>query len=211
MTVKQTINFIDQELSRILNDYLTWFDLSPELHSYKAKVGWSIEQILEHVTLTNQFLLILIRKGNKKAKELSIKVDLTQAISNYQYNLGELEKIAEHKSFEWIRPEHMEPKGEKTINEVKTLLEEQINECKEILKEIPNGEGILYKTTMTVNELGKIDVYQYIYFLCQHAKRHITQMQGLKEEFSRFKDVDSTLGPADEFRRSKSSWTHRSP
>lgn len=66
-------------------------------------------------------------------------------------------------------------------------LEEQINECREILKEIPGGEGILYKTTMTVNNLGKIDAYQYIYFLCQHAKRHIAQMKSVRDEFSKFK------------------------
>ncbi|RKP55575.1 DinB family protein [Cohnella endophytica] len=190
MTVKRTIEFIDQELSRTLNDYYAWFNLSPELLSFRPNFGWSIEQILEHVTLTNHFLLILIRKGKKKAIEHSLKVDMIQAISNYQYNLGELEKISEHKSFAWIRPEHMEPKGEKTLIEVRAILEEQINECKEILNEIPNGEGILYKTTMTVNDLGKIDVYQYIYFLCQHANRHITQMQGVKDEFSKFKDAE---------------------
>ncbi|WP_167670240.1 DinB family protein [Paenibacillus tianmuensis] len=173
-----------------MRDYLPWFDLSSELLSYKPSVGWSIEQILEHVTLTNHYLLILIRKGKKKAKDLSSKVDLNQAITNYQYSLGELEKIAVHKSFEWIRPEHMEPKGEKPLSEVKALLKEQINECKGILNEIPNGEGTLYKTTMTVNDLGKIDVYQYIYFLCQHAKRHISQMQNVQEEFSRFKDAE---------------------
>lgn len=67
----------------------------------------------------------------------------------------------------------MEPKGEMDLIRVKSLLEREINECKDILFEIKNGEGILYKTTMTVNDLGKIDVYQYVYFLCQHAKRHI--------------------------------------
>ncbi|MBP7554952.1 MAG: hypothetical protein KA821_01715, partial [Chitinophagaceae bacterium] len=52
------------------------------------------------------------------------------------------------------------------------------------LHSMPNGEGIVYKTTMTVNNLGKIDVYQYIYFLAQHASRHITQMQKMQNEFT---------------------------
>ncbi|MEN4760257.1 hypothetical protein ABEG63_07945 [Chryseobacterium sp. C39-AII1] len=30
---------------------------------------------------------------------------------------------------------------------------------------------------MTVNELGKINVYEYIYFLSLHAQRHVTQMK----------------------------------
>ncbi|QHW33237.1 DinB family protein [Paenibacillus rhizovicinus] len=184
MTVKQSIAFIGQELSLTLNTYDEWFDLRSDMLSYKPHEGWSIEQILEHVTLTNYFLLILIRKGKKKALDLAAKADLAHAVANYPDNLVDLDKIAAHKSFKWIRPEHMEPTGEKTLSEVKALLQEQIHECIEILKDIPNGEGILYKTTMTVNNLGKIDVYQYIYFLCLHAKRHITQMQSVKDEFS---------------------------
>ena len=43
--------------------------------------------------------------------------------------------------------------------------------------QMKNGEGLLYKTTMTVNELGKINVYEYIYFLSLHAQRHVTQMK----------------------------------
>ncbi|MNI69559.1 DinB superfamily protein [compost metagenome] len=190
MVIKQTIEFIDKELSQTLKEYQTWFCLNPELLNFKPKVGWSIEQILEHVTLTNHFLLIIIRKGKRKALELASKKDFKTSLETYHNNLYELEAIAMHKSFNWIRPEHMEPKGDKQIGQVRELLDEQITECKEILKELRNGEGILYKITMSVNDLGKIDVYQYIYFLCQHAKRHITQMQKVKDEFSSFKEVE---------------------
>lgn len=71
MNVNQVISFIDQELSQTLSDYQDWFDIKSDVLSYKPQVGWSIEQILEHVTLTNHFLLILIRKGTRKAIELS--------------------------------------------------------------------------------------------------------------------------------------------
>lgn len=189
MTIKKAIQFIDHELSKTLNEYGSWFEVHPELLSYRPETGWNIEQILEHVTLTNQFLLILIRKGKKKAQDLATRTDLGQTVAAYEYNLGRLEEIANHKSFIWIRPEHMEPMGDKTTFEIKRILVEQINECKEILKELSNGEGILYKTTMSVNGLGKLDVYQYIYFLCQHAKRHITQMQKVKEQYFKNKDT----------------------
>ena len=190
MNVNETIIFIDNELTQTLNDYQNWFTLKSDLLSFKPKIGWSIEQVLEHVTLTNQFLLILIRKGKRKAIELSAKKDLNTIIESYQINLQSLDAIAKHKSFDWIRPEHMEPKGVKELEQVRSLLKNQINECKEILKEMKNGEGILYKTTMTVNNLGKIDVYQYIYFLCQHAKRHIEQMQKVMNEYSEFKEAE---------------------
>lgn len=184
--IKQTIQVIDHELIQTLNAYQEWFELAPDVLSFKPRAGWSIEQNLEHVTLTNHYLLILIRKGQRKALELSAKKDMTAQLESYRFNLRVLDAIAEHNSFNWIRPEHMEPRGEKQLTEVRSLLAEQMNECRSLLKEIDQGQGILYQTTMTVNNLGKIDVYQYIYFLCQHAKRHLMQMQKVKEEYDRF-------------------------
>ncbi|OMF92569.1 DinB family protein [Paenibacillus sp. FSL R7-0337] len=184
MNVNQAISFIDQELSQTLSDYQDWFDLKSDVRSLKPQVGWSIEQVLEHVTLTNHFLLILIRKGTRKAIELSKKKDVKAVIESRPINLQELDAIAKHKAFEWIRPEHMEPTGDKELGQIRALLEEQISECRELLKELGNGEGLLYTTTMTVNNLGKLDVYQYIYFLCQHAKRHIVQMQKVMDEYT---------------------------
>lgn len=71
MNIDQTILFIDKELTQTWGDYQGWFDLNAEVLAFKPQVGWSIEQILEHVTLTNHFLLIIIRKGKRKAIELS--------------------------------------------------------------------------------------------------------------------------------------------
>ncbi|WP_046213543.1 DinB family protein [Paenibacillus wulumuqiensis] len=185
MEITQTIDRINRELSQTLLEYNTWFNEEIHVLQFKPHTGWSIEQILEHVTLTNHFLLILIRKGTSKAIELSRKTDLEEALKSYTPNLDQLDAIAQHQSFPWIRPEHMEPPGEMPLPEVKTLLAHQFDECKLALREMSHGEGILYQTTMTVNQLGKIDVYQYIYFLCQHAKRHLTQMQKVKEEYNR--------------------------
>jgi hypothetical protein len=183
MTVQQTIQFIDQELSDTLQQYQDWYALHPDMLAFKPSEGWSIEQILEHVTLTNYYLLILIRKGCRRALELARKVDLVQELEGYVNNLGILDLIAQNKSLKWIRPEHMEPAGDKSLDEVQSLMSKQIHECKQILAEIPNGEGILAKTMMSVGGLGKIDVYQYIYFLCQHARRHISQMERVREEY----------------------------
>ena len=97
--------------------------------------------------------------------------------------LDKLDEIGLHKSFPWIRPEHMEPKGEISLPQVRITIKEQLKKCNKHLDSLPNGEGILYKTTMTVNDLGKIDVYEYIYFLAKHAERHITQMEKNEAEF----------------------------
>lgn len=55
MDIKNTIEFIDSELSITLNKYNDWFNLDSDIIKFIPQVGWSIEQILEHVTLTNIF------------------------------------------------------------------------------------------------------------------------------------------------------------
>jgi hypothetical protein len=78
----------------------------------------------------------------------------------------------------------MEPKGERILSEVRDQLVEQVALCISCLHRMPNGEGILHKTTMTVNELGKISVYEYVHFLAQHGQRHLQQIQRVAAEYS---------------------------
>ena len=37
---------------------------------------------------------------------------------------------------------------------------------------------------MSVTNLGKLNVYEYSYFLAQHARRHLTQMQENAAEYA---------------------------
>ena len=110
-------------------------------------------------------------------------LSLEELRKNFDYDLNKINEIGIHKSFDWIRPEHMEPKGNKSALEIKEELLTQLNRCLNQLEKLKNGEGLLYKTTMTVNDLGKLNVYEYIYFLSKHAERHIRQMEENKKEF----------------------------
>lgn len=162
-----------------------WFDKDPDLRNDQPQNGgWTINQILEHIGLTNHFLLILIEKGTQKALNNANDLDLKTALENYHFHKDQLTEIGLHKSFDWIRPEHMEPTGEKTLPEVRNQLKDQLAQCLNYLDLLKNGEGALYKTTMTVNNLGKIDVYEYLYFLGQHGQRHLTQMRRNAEAYN---------------------------
>ena len=162
-----------------------WFDMDEPCRQYKPlDGGWSIDQILEHVSLTNHFLLILILKATKKSLEKKASTpDWKKEVENYSFQLEKLEQVGVHKSFYWMRPEHMEPTGDVTLVEVRQKLKEQLHQCLNVLDQLKNGEGALHKTTMTVNSLGKMDVYEYLYFLAQHGQRHITQMENNRVEF----------------------------
>ncbi len=91
--------------------------------------------------------------------------------------------IGERGSFEWVRPEHMEPTGVSSSAEVRAILRQQLGECLILLERIGGGVGSLCRVTMSVNGLGKIDLYQWLYFLAQHARRHVQQLASIEAEF----------------------------
>ena len=184
MDIETIIADIRQSLRTTFEEVDAWFDKDAALRSYRPQRGsWTIDEILEHIGLTDHFLLILIEKGTRKALDKIDSADLQSELAGYTFHQDKLTEVGLHQSFEWIRPEHMEPKGERTLAEVRSQLHDQLAQCNSYLDKMPNGEGVLYKTTMTVNDLGKIDVYEYIYFLAQHARRHITQMEKNEKEF----------------------------
>lgn len=183
--MKPFILDIERNLINAFNHVDLWFDEPESCRSYKPiNGGWSINEILEHISLTNHYLLILIEKGFRKSLKnvqnniLKSEIDKYLAITNLK-----LDEVAIHSKFTWIRPTHMEPQGNKSSVSIKNLIRLQCDKCAYYLQKMPNGEGVLHKTTMTVNDLGKINVYDYIKFLINHAERHITQMENSKTEF----------------------------
>jgi len=184
MDIKSLIAEIRLSLTENFNEVDRWFDTADAIRHFRpANGGWTISQVLEHIALTNHFLLILVDKGANKAIRRAETENLSETLSDYTFHHDRLTEVGMHQSFAWIRPEHMEPKGEKSLDEVRAQLKMQLQHCCVVLDQLKNGEGVLYKTTMTVNDLGKIDVYEYLYFISQHARRHITQMEKNRSAF----------------------------
>lgn len=178
MDTFRLIQHIKSHLKLTFAEVDSWFNTDKITQEYiPANNGWSVHQILEHIYLTNFYLLILIDKGVKKAIRNDKGLDLKFELENYSFDKATMEKVGEHGAFIWIRPEHMEPNGELELNEIRKLILQQLQQCLDYLELMKNGEGLLYKTTMSVNNLGKINVYEYIYFLSLHAQRHIVQMK----------------------------------
>jgi len=186
MNLKSYIQAIQIHLIETHRNLLEWFNENDEIKSYKPiDGGWTISEILEHIALTSHFLLILIDKGSKKALKNINELSLDELLKSEELNLEKIDRIGMHKSFDWIRPEHMEPTGEKENQEIIDQLISQMTRCLNQLETLKNGEGLRYKTTMTVDGLGKINVYEYIQFLSKHAERHIYQKQENKNELNK--------------------------
>lgn len=177
------ITVVETSLLANFNRAFTWFEKDAALRGYvPANGGWTINQILEHIALTNHYLLLIINKATGKAVKRAEKNNIPDVDAGYLNRLYQVNEIGKHKSFAWVRPEHMEPTGKATA-EIKSELATQLGNCLNCIRSLKNGEGVLVNTTMTVNNLGKIDVYQYLYFLSKHIERHITQMLLIEKEF----------------------------
>ncbi|MCU0355282.1 MAG: DinB family protein [Cytophagales bacterium] len=183
--IEEIIQETRRTLVCVFADVDTWFEKPADLRDFRPPTnGWTINEVLEHISLTSHFLLILIDKAVTKALKNVNNLNLTQELADYHFEKEKLDEVGLYKSFEWIRPEHMDPTGQVPLVQVRETIQNQLNRCLEHLQNMPNGEGVLYKTTMTVNNLGKIDVYEYIYFLAKHAERHIAQMERNEQEFA---------------------------
>ena len=170
----------------------TWFNLESDQKAYKPENGgWSIIEILEHVALTNQYLMILIDKGIKKSLNKLETADLDEEVRESKFDKDRLDEVGIHKSFNWIRPEHMEPTGNIDELELRAKLIGQFTACQENIDRVPNGEGVLHLIKMSVNDLGKITVYEYLYFLGKHAERHIQQMEKVRREYEKIRRFNS--------------------
>lgn len=175
-----TIQIVRATLSVALAHLDRWFTMPDALRAYKPhNNGWSIDEILEHIALTNHFLLVIIRKGCAKA----LRRLHDQRVENGQSDLQKLAVIADNASLRWKHPEHMTPTGTALPAEVHQRIYKQFQECFTLLDRIQNGEGALYTVRMSVANLGKIDMYQWLFFLAQHAQRHHEQMERNAKEY----------------------------
>lgn len=190
MPLEHIIINLKRELIRTFAVVDEWFDKEHSLRYYKPSAGgWCVNEVLEHVMLTNHFLLIIIEKGTMKALKKSQGMpDASCWPENYSLNNTALHQIADPNAFAWQRPEHHQPSGRQELWEIRREIRSHLDQCLITLELLPNGEGTLHHTTMSVNNLGKLDVYQYVYFLALHAQRHLRQMEKIKAEFEQLEN-----------------------
>lgn len=137
--------------------------------------GWTVPQILEHVTLTDRFLLILIDKISARARKRIVSGDPWPA---HAPRFDVLQSLASRER-EWDAPEHMIPIGDLPIGEIETRLERDESRCLALLNEFPRGEGTLHRIRMSMVEGDddRLDLYQFIEIVRLHARRHLAQIE----------------------------------
>jgi hypothetical protein len=122
------------------------------------------------------------RENPGRSRKVIRKAQRGEPILAGESDLITLDVIGERGSFGWVRPEHMEPTGLPSSGEVRERMRQQVAGCLDLLAQMGGGEGSLCRVRMSVNDLGKIDLYQWLYFLAQHARRHVQQMEDVARQ-----------------------------
>lgn len=145
----------------------------PSLHQRPQDGGWTAAEILEHVTQTSSYLLLVIESSTRTC----LKRATRQQVQPGESDLVALDVIGHPDTFPWLRPAHMHPTGMGSLAEIRQLLLSQFDRCLQLLDQLGRGEGSLHRVRMSVQNLGKLDVYQWIALLCLHARRHSIEIE----------------------------------
>ncbi len=181
MPYQRTILIVRETLSKTFDDTAAWIERPNDLRRFRPTSGrWSIDEVLEHITLTNHFLMLTLIKWTAVACKRAARGDI---ICDGESDLSRIDIIGQRGSFRWERPEHMEPSGTMSADAIREILDSQCKECLRLLELMNSGEGSLCRIRMSVNDLGKVDLYQWLYFVTQHARRHLQQMETIESEY----------------------------
>ena len=178
MPYERTISEVGSAITTTFDQVDAWFDCGDALWRNRPDDdSWTIGEILEHIVLANHFLLLTANKWTKIAVKRAAS---GQATTGDESDLRIVDRIGKRGIFAWPHPEHMTPQGEKSAIELRSQLHEQVATCRHLLDQLSNGEGELCRIRMSVDNLGKIDLYQWLYFIAQHARRHLSQLEEVK-------------------------------
>ena len=180
MTVdtERVIEALAVRLARAHEELEACFELPEDrLGCRPAPDSWSPSEVLEHVSLTSHYLLLLVQKIAEKVRRRQER-GLTSLFAPPHFE--HLDGFAT-REYAWDCPEHMLPTGKAAPREVRTRLRVQARAIAELLDEFPDGAGSLHELRLTLLDPDAhngdgLDLYQFLHFLGLHAERHLAQI-----------------------------------
>lgn len=154
---------------------------APWLEARPEPEGWTGAEVLEHVVLTDHFLLRLVHKIGDKAAMRAARGD---AWPTAPPEFDHLEAIAA-REHSWPHPEHMTPTGTLGLDEIARRLGEDLAVARDWLDRQPSGEGTLHRIRMSVvgdagAEDDRLHLYHFLAVIELHARRHGAQLARLQ-------------------------------
>jgi hypothetical protein len=137
-----------------------------------APQAWSVAEVLEHVTLTQHFLLLLSEKLARRGLARAARGATPPAVPA---STAALDALAA-REFRWEHPEHMAPTGSATRAELRQRLRDQTARALALLDSVPRGEGALADARMGAID-ARLDAYGFLHLYALHAERHLAQLE----------------------------------
>lgn len=169
-TGKETIEFLQNETESLFLSLIRLSQSTPGELASSIKT-WTLLQMLEHISLVNRYILLLL----KKIRSIALK----RATRGDEFSLDDVRITIEEgpvQNLQWEAPEHMQPTGKVGAGELQNLFQKQRGELLSMLEDLSRGEGTLHTIRLSVNQTGKIDFYNWMWFLLLHARRHLRLM-----------------------------------
>ena len=128
---------------------------------------WSHVDVIEHMYLTSKFLLISCE--NRLLPKI---LKRNEPYLEFVYDLSKIDTV-KIREFGWKNPSHHYPTRQINLFDLHMVLCEQLEKILDILGKVKNYSVINVKQTINVNDIGKCDLYEWIYFLNCHIARHL--------------------------------------
>lgn len=168
---------IRKELIRSISGLDAWFDKDNSLLELRAAEGSkTVRELIEEVAGINRHLLGLIDLGRTMAGN----EDLSGVpAAEYCLMVEEINEALMGKPFEWQLS--YQPLTKPSLEDVRYEIREQLDRCLIHLELLMEGEGNPFKTNLSVANIGRLDVYQSIYFLALHVRRFLCELDAILE------------------------------
>ncbi len=176
---------------------LAWCCEPAALLAQRSSPGtWTPVEVLEHVTLANRFLSILIQKI---AQRCEARLAAGASYPAHPPHFEHLETLA-RRDFGWLHPEHMSPTAGPPPEQLAATLGEQRDALLALLAALDRGRGSLHRIRMSVvptqaqdAEGDRLDLGQYLLVLTLHLERHLGQLERLRGDW--LAQNDDPAGP----------------
>src|SRR5687767_11827071 len=113
MTFEHILINLRHELIRTFAVMDEWSDTANSLRRFRpSHKGWSINDVLEHVMLTNHYLLIIVDRGRAGAWKKSEALRTT-VMSDYSLTTPALQELTDPEAIAWQCHEHHQPLGKR--------------------------------------------------------------------------------------------------
>jgi hypothetical protein len=140
---------------------------------------WSVAEVLEH----------LVRVETGVAKLMALKIGELQASAEPPHEAPEMVDIVTSR-FEIVAdraqaieaPERVVPQGEMSAGAARVALQATRGV---LLDQLHAGDGLAYSGVLHPHPfLGTLDLYEWVYFLGAHERRHADQVRALAGQFA---------------------------